>query len=76
VEEKCVCPPSEYKSYLLRLWTATQDGKPVWRASLQSTITSQRQGFPDLESLFAYLVVPADDEKVTPDRKTEPTTDN
>ena len=23
-------PPSTYKSYLLRLWTATREGEPVW----------------------------------------------
>ena len=49
--------PSTYKSYLLRLWKVAYDGKPVWRASLQSTATGQHENFPNLESLFAYLSV-------------------
>jgi hypothetical protein len=65
---------STYKSYLLRLWTATRDGEPVWHASLQNTATGQRQGFPDLESLFDYLAAPADGEKAVSDPKTKPTT--
>ena len=69
-------PPATYKSYLLRLWTSTQDGEPVWRASLQCTATGQRQGFSDLESLFAYLAARAGDEKAAPDYYDEPITDN
>ncbi len=56
-------PTSIYKSYILRLWTVTREGQPVWQASLQSTATGQRQGFPDLESLFDHLVVPAGDRR-------------
>ena len=68
--------PSNYKSYILRLWTATQDGKPTWRSSLQSITTGQRQGFPDLESLFAYLAVPVNGENAAPDCKSKSMTDN
>jgi hypothetical protein len=50
-------PPSNYKSYILRLWTATHGGEPVWQASLQSISTGQRHGFADLGSLFTYLKV-------------------
>jgi len=69
-------PPATYKSYLLRLWTATYDGEPVWLASLQNTATGQRRGFSDLESLFAYLAAPAGGEKTAPDRGDKPITDN
>ena len=67
-------PPSIYKSYVLRMWMTTQDGQPVWLASLQSTATGQRRGFSDLESLFDYLAARAGGEKAAPDRKTKPTT--
>lgn len=46
----------EYRSYLLRLWRATDsEGQAVWRASLESTRTRQRQGFASLQSLFEFL---------------------
>ncbi|MBW1787676.1 MAG: VCBS repeat-containing protein [Deltaproteobacteria bacterium] len=50
-------PPATYKSYLLRLWTATHDGEPVWQASLQSISSGYRHGLADMESLFTYLKV-------------------
>jgi hypothetical protein len=30
-------------------------GKTVWRASLESGLTGDRNGFPDLEALFTFL---------------------
>jgi hypothetical protein len=47
--------PHEYYSFLLRLWRTSHNGKPGWRASLESAQTSERCGFADLESLFAFL---------------------
>jgi len=45
-----------YLAYMLRLWQADDDkGEPVWRASLESPHTAERQGFADLEGLFAFL---------------------
>ncbi len=44
-----------YLSYLLRLWRVKVDGEFAWRASLESSNTGERQGFADLESLFAFL---------------------
>jgi hypothetical protein len=58
-----------YFSYLLRLWREDDDGlpqqvngptdqlesKPVWLASLESSLTGQRQGFASLDELFAFL---------------------
>ncbi|MGD2105947.1 MAG: hypothetical protein PVJ55_12625 [Anaerolineae bacterium] len=46
--------PQRYHSYLLRLWQANINGESVWRASLESH-SGERQGFADLESLFAFL---------------------
>jgi hypothetical protein len=53
---------SNYQSYLLRLWRTkgAQDShrigpEPVWRASLQSSLTGQRQHFPTLNDLFGFL---------------------
>ena len=42
-------------SYLLRVWTVDQNGTQIWRASLESPQTGERLGFPDLDTLFAFL---------------------
>jgi hypothetical protein len=47
--------PPRYLSYMLRLWQTDVNGELVWRASLESPHTGERQGFADLESLFAFL---------------------
>jgi len=44
-----------YLSYLLRLWRAPGGAGQPWRASLQDTLSEERQGFADLEALTAYL---------------------
>ena len=44
-----------YTSYLLRLWQAESQGELVWRASLESPGTGERQGFAGLKDLFDYL---------------------
>jgi hypothetical protein len=44
-----------YLAYLLRLWQVNDEGKPVWRASLESPHTGERHGFANLELLFAFL---------------------
>ena len=44
-----------YQSYLLRLWSAGVDGETVWRATLESALTPQRQGFASLDDLFELL---------------------
>jgi hypothetical protein len=44
-----------YLSFMLRLWRAGNDGKPVWRASLKNPLTKERLGFAGLRELFAYL---------------------
>jgi hypothetical protein len=42
-----------YQAYLLRLWR--ESPQAPWRASLQSVNSGERCGFPDLQSMFAYL---------------------
>ncbi len=44
-----------YVSFMLRLWRAGNDGKPVWRASLEDPHTGERLGFASPGELFAYL---------------------
>ena len=44
-----------YQTYLLRLWRAHCDGTWVWRASLQSARTGERQLFASLEQVFFFL---------------------
>ena len=44
-----------YLSFMLRLWRAGNDGKPVWRASLKDPLTRECLGFAGLRELFAYL---------------------
>ena len=45
----------DYLSYLLRLWRVSSAEKAIWRASLQSSETGERQGFPSLDELFDFL---------------------
>ncbi|MCP4538325.1 MAG: hypothetical protein GY832_14405 [Chloroflexi bacterium] len=44
-----------YLAYMLRLWKTNTGKGPAWRASLESPHTGERQGFVDLETLFAFL---------------------
>jgi hypothetical protein len=58
-----------YCSYLLRLWRENDNemlhqvdeapahtaSRPIWLASLESSLTGKRQGFANLEDLFAFL---------------------
>ena len=44
-----------YLSYLLRLWQTSDGERQVWRASLQSPDSEERQGFANLEDLYAFL---------------------
>jgi hypothetical protein len=44
-----------YLSYLLRLWQTDDGETQVWRASLDSPGTRERQGFASLEELFSFL---------------------
>jgi hypothetical protein len=43
-----------YRSYLLRLWR--EDPRAAWRASLQSTASSEVRKFAGVEQLWAFLV--------------------
>lgn len=44
-----------YLSYLLRLWQTSDEGKQIWRASLESPGTGERRGFASLKELFDFL---------------------
>jgi hypothetical protein len=44
-----------YLAYMLRLWQTGIGEGSVWRASLESPHTGERQGFASLEMLFAFL---------------------
>ena len=46
---------SDYLAYLLRLWQAKAEGETTWRASLESSLTGERQGFASLDELFEFL---------------------
>jgi len=49
-------PPLTYHSYLLRMWQTQNNGRPLWRASLECPQTGRRFNFADLESLFTFLL--------------------
>ncbi|MBU0495306.1 MAG: hypothetical protein KKA73_22730 [Chloroflexi bacterium] len=44
-----------YQAYLVRLWQSDTAEGPVWRASLESPHTGERQAFASLDALFAFL---------------------
>jgi len=44
-----------YLAYMLRMWRVEAEDGPVWRASVESPHTGERQGFARLEALFAFL---------------------
>lgn len=50
-----------YFAYMLRLWEVSNEGKLVWRASLESPHTGERHGFADLEALFGFLMERAEE---------------
>lgn len=47
--------PTEYLSFLLRLWRVNAVGTPEWRASLQRPGTLETLCFADLGGLVAFL---------------------
>lgn len=46
--------PIRYLAYMLRLWRVGGNDGEAWRASLESP-QNWRQGFANLDALFAYL---------------------
>jgi hypothetical protein len=46
---------SRYLAYMLRLWQAKTAKTATWRASLESSLTGERQGFASLDDLFEFL---------------------
>ena len=47
--------PERYLAFMLRLWQVDGEGRPTWRASLESPRTGERHGFASLEALFEFL---------------------
>jgi hypothetical protein len=47
--------PSQYCSYLLRLWTENARGQSPWRIVLIDLRTGQRQGFTNFERLMDFI---------------------
>ena len=45
----------DYLSYLLRLWRVTGKGRTVWRASLESSLSGERQTFASMFDVLNYL---------------------
>ena len=45
----------KYRSYLLRLWMADDNGDQLWRLSLEDPFSGERRGFANLEDLCTYL---------------------
>jgi hypothetical protein len=46
---------SRYLAYMLRLWQVKTAKKTTWRASLESSLSGERQGFASLDDLFEFL---------------------
>jgi hypothetical protein len=44
-----------YLAYMLRMWRVDTEEGTVWRASVESPHTGERQGFANLQLLFAFL---------------------
>lgn len=46
---------THYLAYMLRLWVVDSNNQSVWRASLESPVTGDRQAFRSLAALFEFL---------------------
>lgn len=46
---------TRYVSYLLRLWQDNDDQNPMWRASLQNSLTGERMAFASVDQMFAFV---------------------
>lgn len=46
---------SEYRFFLLRLWSEGDGAAAVWRCSLEDPTTRSRRGFDGIETLGTYL---------------------
>lgn len=53
--KKMITDEKQYASYLLRLWQVEKNGEQVWRASLESAQTGEKQLFAFFDDLVAFL---------------------
>ena len=49
---------TQYRSYILRLWSTDPSVAAGWQASLEDPETGKRIGFANLEELFVFLMEP------------------
>ena len=47
---------TQYRSYILRLWSTDRGEAAGWHASLEDPETGKRIGFASLEELFVFLM--------------------
>ncbi len=52
-----------YLSFLLRMWQTNDNGRQVWRASLEQPGSGERRGFASLDALFEFLRKQIQDEQ-------------
>ncbi len=45
----------DYRSYLLRLWWASDEGTEILRIFVENPFTGERRGFSGLDELNAFL---------------------
>ena len=53
--EKGTQKRTDYASYLLRLYRVSDESELVWRISLESSLTGEREGFASLNALLGFL---------------------
>ncbi len=49
-----------YLAFMVRLWTAQQNGDVTWRASVENVHTGAHQAFASLDDLLAFLRLAAE----------------
>ncbi len=49
--------PKPEQVYLIHIWAVEEGGKLVWRASLESVWSGERQVFASLEDLFSFIKI-------------------
>ncbi len=63
----------DYRSYLLRLWWASDEDMVILRIYVENPLTGKRRGFSDLKELNAFLreEVGLDEETRCEDKKAD-----
>jgi len=53
----------DYYSFLLRLWVVNDQGKMVWRGSLENPLTKEIVGFGSIHQLLEHLECLTDEDE-------------